>query len=188
MLFFTLGCLCIVIAIDSLANSDSPSQNQIIERTIQNSREIESLFKTATNFVDEFRDKHKTYPNNDHFREWSNAFPELVRSPRYLNYFTNDFPDEAIDIFGTPSGNSFLFQYWRGGWNEYYASWVNLSTLSFDREDYVVTKLENVLQMLLGLILVVVATVLTSPRRTNQILKFIKQQFRGDSKNVDSYT
>lgn len=49
---------------------------------------------------------------------------------------SSGFPDEAVELFGKPPKDSFLLMKWRGEWMEYYASWVNRTSLQFDESKY----------------------------------------------------
>lgn len=48
----------------------------------------------------------------------------------------DSFPEEALNKFGAAPDGSFLLVYFSGEWEEYYASWVNRTSLEFNQSKY----------------------------------------------------
>ncbi|MDH4099338.1 MAG: hypothetical protein OEV28_02035 [Nitrospirota bacterium] len=107
------------------------------EETIHHNRQIEGAFQTAAKFVVSFQGKYGRLPNNEEFEIWAKRFPTTpYSSPHGMMILDSSFPDEAIKQFGKAPQDAFLLVYWRSEWNEYYASWVNRTTLQFDESKY----------------------------------------------------
>jgi len=106
-------------------------------RTIEHSRELEQSFKTASKYITSFKEKNGRMPTEQEFDAWAKAFPSKpYDSPNGMWLKVSSFPDEAIKQFGDPPKESFLLVYWRGEWEEYYASWANRTSLEFDESKY----------------------------------------------------
>ncbi len=105
----------------------------IAEDTIQNAREISKSFSLASGFVERFKNEHGRFPYENEFSEWAKTQPENISlHDMEIMYFQQQFPPEVIEKFGSPPIDSYIIEYWRGEWEEYYASWVNASTLELD--------------------------------------------------------
>jgi hypothetical protein len=107
-----------------------------IDETIAHSRQIDVAFREAVNFVRTWRRSEGRLPNSDEFAAWASKLPEEPNSAKDMQYSLNDFPQEVIAKFGRPSGEAYLLTYWRGEWDEYYASWTDTSSLIFDTSKY----------------------------------------------------
>jgi hypothetical protein len=105
----------------------------IAQDTIQNAREISKSFSFASGFVERFKSEHGRLPYENEFSEWAKTQPENISLHNMeIIYFQQQFPPGVIEKFGSPPINSYIIEYWRGEWFEYYASWVDASTLELD--------------------------------------------------------
>jgi len=113
-------------------------EERTVNHTIERSRTIETGFRDAADYIQNFQTTQDRLPSKSEFSEWSSRFPEHVDSPRHfdLESRVDHFPEEVIKKFGPAKGGSYLLSYWRGEWTEYYASWANRSTISFDARRY----------------------------------------------------
>jgi len=110
----------------------------IIESTIEDNRAIEASFQKTAAFVEQFRRDHSRLPNDDEFKDWSGRQPFANYSPIYMELLTDKFPEGVVENFGAPPTLGYVVSYWRGEWNEYYASWTEKSSLIFDASEYYV--------------------------------------------------
>ena len=108
----------------------------LVEHTIENSRKINQSFEEAISFVTDYENQNQRLPTQAEFQEWSSSFPRRPYSPNDMEIILNEFPKEVTKRFGAPSKNGFALSLWRGEWSEYYVSWQNKTTLTFDRSDY----------------------------------------------------
>jgi hypothetical protein len=131
-IFAVLALLSVVIAIIF------GSSSRIVEQTIQNSHEISKSFSLASGFVERFKSEHGRPPYENEFSDWAKTQSGGVHSVQNMEimYFQQQFPPEVIEKFGSPPIDSYIIIYWRGEWFEYYASWVNASTLEFEAKKY----------------------------------------------------
>ena len=106
----------------------------ITQDTIQNARAISKSFSFASGFVERFKSEHGRLPYENEFSEWAKTQSGGVHGVQNMEimYFQQHFPPEVIKKFGSPPINSYIIEYWRGEWFEYYASWVDASTLELD--------------------------------------------------------
>ena len=105
-------------------------------RTIEHSRLIEASFWKAVTFI-EIQEKEKgRLPTSSEFEKWASKYPRRPYTPNGIRFIDSEFPKDAIKEFGDPPSGSYLLAYWRGEWEEYFASWVQKSTLIFDPKRY----------------------------------------------------
>ncbi len=133
-----------------------------VEHTVANAREIERAFGQASAFVDGFSQSHNRVPTEQEFSVWAATQPEGVHSARTFQFLTSpsQFPREITQKFGTPTPNSYLLQYWRGEWFEYYASWAKASTLELNPKSFYLLGspiADGIALLALGLLVAVVA-------------------------------
>ena len=109
-----------------------------VQHTVANAREIEKAFVAASAFVDGFVQSNGRLSTEPEFSAWAATQPEGVHSARTFQFLTlpSQFPPEIVQRFGKPAPNSYLLQYWRGEWFEYYASWAKASTLELDPKSF----------------------------------------------------
>ena len=107
-----------------------------VDQTIEHSRAIEKSFQSASQYVVSFREQHGHLPTAQEFEAWTNTFPSKPYNPNGMWLQVDSFPEESLNKFGAAPNGSFLLVYWRGEWAEYYASWVNQTSLEFDRKKY----------------------------------------------------
>ena len=110
--------------------------NKGIDETIKHSQEINSSFRTAVRFIDDWKRTHGSLPTSTEFYAWANGQPDTGFSPRYMQYSRDAFSEEVIGKFGKPTGAEYLLTFWRGEWNDYYPSWSSRGTLILDRSNY----------------------------------------------------
>ncbi len=130
---FTIGLLSLCFIAIAIVQVSS---DELAEHTIENAQEIDKMFNTVAQKIEEFRIENKRLPSKEEFRnKISRSFN--VQSPsRNVRYYTSNFPDESLDKFETtPTENSFLLSYWRGEWMEYYSSWEERNTLTLKKSD-----------------------------------------------------
>ncbi len=93
---------------------------------------IES-FSSAASWIDDFEKVNARLPSANEYSLWAASKPEHgygVQSVKLLNPSSSGFYREAIAAFGEPNtGNGYVLAIWTGDENEYYASWVNKSTV-----------------------------------------------------------
>ena len=135
-----LGALLGVVAavLVCLAVADALPWRAGVERTVANAREIERSFGRASVFLDGFFKSHSRLPTEAEFSAWGVTQPQCVHGARTFQLLTapSQFPSEITQKFGAPTPNSYLLQYWRGEWFEYYASWAKASTLELNPKSF----------------------------------------------------
>lgn len=139
-----------------------------VDQTVQSSRKIESGFQDAANYINNFRDSNARLPTEAEFSQWALHFPDSVDSPRHFDVWRSDRPPrEVIDKFGSAPKDSYFISYWRGEWMEYYASWVNRSTLILDPRGYYMlgSQFADVMLMLVITALFAILAIKTWPKR-----------------------
>lgn len=114
----------------------SLGSGEIIETTIQHSREIEASFQKVVAFIERFQQANSRLPDGIEFKNWGNRQSPSADSPYGMELHTVEFPKEAIEELGTPPEHSYLLSLWRGEWEEYYASWTGESSLIFAASAY----------------------------------------------------
>ena len=116
------------------------SSTKIVGHSLENSKSINLVFLKAKSFIDNYKTEKNSYPSAHEFKEWSLSLPEdndLYYSVSRLNYSQNNYPEEAIDLFGKPTTkNHYLLFLWRNEWFEYYPSWKEKGTLPSSISDY----------------------------------------------------
>ena len=107
-----------------------------VDRTIEHSRKIEASFARANDYIESYRRQHARLPSAAEFGAWASSFPSAPYTPKGMRLVSGSFPAEARARFGAPTDDAYLLVYWRGEWNEYYASWAKKSSLEFDPAHY----------------------------------------------------
>jgi hypothetical protein len=115
--------------------------NALVANTINNSRKIETVLSAGKHFVDSWALEYGRLPTADEFKAWSSKQQQLpgLYDPRELIFKTDNFPDDVIKKFGPPHPGSYLLSLWRGEWDEYYASWMERTSLVFQKSAYFVS-------------------------------------------------
>ncbi len=126
-----IGLIGIIVAILYAVGAD-----RSVSETIERNRFIEVSFQKAIAFVETQKKANGRLPTSEEVGFWASQFPSQPFSPKGFRLVDSSFPQEAIEKFGTPPVGSYLLVFWRGEWNEYYASWANKSTLYFDPKKY----------------------------------------------------
>ena len=129
-----LATLSFLIALAAVVVSSSSG----VEETIQHSREIEKSFALASGFIESFKKNHDRLPNEAEFTSWADTQPEKPYSAKGMRLLTSQdqFPNEVLEKFGSPSQGGYIIEMWRGEWFEYFSSWANASTLEFDAKKF----------------------------------------------------
>jgi hypothetical protein len=127
-LYVAGGLLCVLGLLIALS-FDS------VDDTIEHSRVIAHVFHSGDAFVEETRTKFGRLPSPAEFAEWADAQPD-TQSARHLVLIASKFPAEAVEALGPPPSESYVLEYWRGDWSEYFAGWSKQTTLSFKRSTY----------------------------------------------------
>ncbi len=99
----------------------------------RNSTLVES-FSSAASWIDDFNKANGRLPYTYEYSSWTASKPEVVYGIRSVELVTPstsaEFYREAIAALGEPNtSNSYVLSIWTGEENEYYASWVNKSTV-----------------------------------------------------------
>jgi hypothetical protein len=110
--------------------------SKLIDDTVQHSHEIDGAFRGAAGFVSAWRRDHGRLPSRSEFEAWASTQQDRAYSPTDIQYIVGSFPEDIVREFGPPADDAYLFTFWRGEWNEYYASWADRSSLSFDPSEY----------------------------------------------------
>ncbi len=109
-----------------------------VAETVEHSKELARTFNVAGEYVTSFKRQFGRLPSSQEFEKWASSFPSrpysspngmTLESPPFLN-------EELTKQFGTPPEGSYLLVYWRGEWYEYYAGWVNRTSLELDESKY----------------------------------------------------
>ena len=113
----------------------SESRIESIQKTINKNKGIDKILRATASYVDDFYKLNQRYPTDSEREVWVSEQPKTIYR---LRLFSNerDYPSEVLARFGEPSDNSYILALWRGDWHEYYVSWKNETTLSFDAKDY----------------------------------------------------
>ena len=160
-----IGCVLVLVAalLLCLAIAEVFAWRGGVEHTIKNAREIEQAFGQASVFVDGFIQSHNRLPTEQEFSAWAATQHEGAHSARTFQLLTSpsQFSDEEIvQKFGPTTPNSYLLQYWRGEWFEYYASWAKASTLELNPKSFYFLGspiADGIVLLVLGLFFAVVA-------------------------------
>jgi hypothetical protein len=128
---FFVGALALIFG---LLHTFGPS---LASKTIEHNKQIEQSFRLASHYVSTFKETNGRLPSKQEFEDWASGHPSTPYSiPNGMWIEVKPFPDEAIKKFGKPTDGSYLLVYWRGEWFEYYASWIDRTSLEFDESKY----------------------------------------------------
>lgn len=106
-------------------------------QTVEHSKELAQTFQVAASYVTSFKQKTGRLPSNQEFETWAASFPSRPYSSPYgMRLELPPFPNDVVEQFGAPPNDAFLLTYWRGEWEEYYASWVNRTSMQLDKSAY----------------------------------------------------
>jgi hypothetical protein len=133
---FMLALVALITSLLMGCGSLPGSIDRRIDHSIEKSRHIERSFKLAAKYVNDFKNRNQRLPTIQEFDLWiKNAPPDFDVGFGRL-WLETTIPDEAIKKFGPPTKDAFLIGFWRGEWYEYYASWVDRTSMEFDRSKY----------------------------------------------------
>jgi len=107
-----------------------------IDETVSHSQGIDHAFTSAVRFIEDWKKAEGRLPSNSEFVKWRSAQPDQIFGARHVEFSTRDFPTEVTARFGPPTESAYVLTFWRGEWNEYYASWRDRSSLSLDPAAY----------------------------------------------------
>jgi hypothetical protein len=106
-----------------------------IADTVVHSRQIQSAFVHAADYVDAFHVRHGRLPNGKEFSTWEESQPDVARAAGSVTLFNSNLLPESHNLGLVPPG-SYMLGFWRGeGW-EFFAGWSRKSTLVFDEGAY----------------------------------------------------
>jgi hypothetical protein len=112
------------------------SSADAIQETLSHSREIQRAFTSAVRFVEVWQKAEGRLPSASEFVTSRSQQADETYGVQHIELSTRDFPSEVTARFGSPPEGGYLLTFWRGEWNEYYASWADRSSLSFDPAAY----------------------------------------------------
>ena len=107
-----------------------------LDHTIEKNHHIEKSFKQSAEFVQNFLENNMRLPSQSEFDEWTTTQKQNDSFVEGMQLISSNYSDEAIEKFGTPKAGAYLLAIWRGEWYEYYASWTDTNSLSFNKKDY----------------------------------------------------
>jgi hypothetical protein len=132
--FFFTGIIALLLGLLSIFSSGT-----IVKRTVEHSRVLEQVFKEASHYVNTYKLKFGRLPTDQEFEVWASSFKSRPKSHLdAMRIQAAPFPEDSsiTKQFGQAPKDSYLLIYWRGEWNEYYASWVDKTTLQLDESKY----------------------------------------------------
>ena len=110
-----------------------------LEQTIEHSKVIERKFKVATSYINTYKLKTGRLPSSKEFKIWTSSLPSepyASSSPKDIDFQIGQYSEDITKQFGQAPKDSYLLIYWRGEWDEYYASWADKTSLEFDESKY----------------------------------------------------
>ena len=127
----TVGDLCSLCALlGTLLTVILGLQIGLVPHTVDNGRAIEGSFSASASFVDGFVKRKGRLPSPEEFNHWKALQPERALGVRNVRLTTTaQIPDVVLERFGSADAKSYALELWRGEWSEYYASWVERSTV-----------------------------------------------------------
>lgn len=109
-----------------------------VSRTVANNHVIHAHLVDAASYVRQFLSVHHRLPNQDDAERWRREAPQApMRGATWWS--AEPFDQEVLEVFGRPpqsEATPFVVSYWRGEWREYYASWKDTTSLTFDANEY----------------------------------------------------
>jgi hypothetical protein len=118
-----LASLFLLMSLDAFFGSD---------RQRNADRRINMVFTQASNYVRDFENVQGRLPLQSEFADWVNAQSHAERGTIFLrdvSYQLGIPPQELVDAMGAPVTSTYYLSLWRGEWFEYYAPWVQRSTI-----------------------------------------------------------
>lgn len=103
-----------------------------VDRTIKHNREIETAFRQAANFIEDYQLANKQLPSEAEFYHR----PKIDRHPLGTSITLNGCLEPLPENFGEKPKNSYYLGYWQGEWCEFLTGWEQKTTLKFERNDY----------------------------------------------------
>jgi hypothetical protein len=107
-----------------------------VDKTIANSRKIDSSFQIAAAYVDAHIRETGSPPSRQQFEAWASSFPHEPYTVYGMLLDRSPFPVEFEKKHGQAPKNGYVLSYWRGEWEESYISWTKRSSLVFERAAY----------------------------------------------------
>lgn len=185
---FLVATLFFLGGISQYSLSGSKLSNESIQRTIDKNIAIDKVLRSSAVYVDEFYSTNKRFPTSAEYKSWANEQPKSFYQPSNIRIFSNgiNFPSDVIDRFGKPRDGSYVLALWRGEWNEYYVSWKNKTTLSFDTKDYEFSLGSFLFMMTTSLFIYFLSAVLGS-RRLQTKLKYLASKLASNYLSQSTY-
>jgi hypothetical protein len=129
---FLVGLLFGLIVVSKLGEDAS------VSRIVANNHVIHAHLLETASYVREFLRVHGRLPNQDDAERWKREAPQApMRGATWWS--AGPFDHAVLEVFGGPPQSEvtpFVVSYWRGEWREYYASWKNATSLTFDANAY----------------------------------------------------
>jgi hypothetical protein len=133
---YIAGVFAMLLAILGLLIAWMAFDTGHVNRTLESSRVIDANFKRAAAFVDQYRETAGRVPTAAEFSKWTEQFPTRGHSIQNIELRTAPFSPEVTARHGSPPADSYALTYWRGEWEESYASWTRRSSMTFDPSAY----------------------------------------------------
>ncbi|MDR3626457.1 MAG: hypothetical protein P4L45_06475 [Ignavibacteriaceae bacterium] len=116
----------------------------------------EKRLKPSVNFINNYLNTHNRLPSIKEFNQWQTDICNLKKenhinkkidsliasNPQWayeVNCFidSRSFPQEVIENYDKNyKNNSYVLETWRGEWNEYYISWINLYSTDYSYSEW----------------------------------------------------
>jgi len=129
---FLLGALLGLMAMSKVDN------DYLVSSTVANNHVIHAHLVETASFVRDFLSAHHRLPNEEDAERWKREAPGAgMRGATWWS--RGPFEQEVLERFGYPPQSEtipFVVTYWRGEWREYYASWKDSTSLTFDPNSY----------------------------------------------------
>lgn len=98
--------------------------------TVENGKAIDEAFRVSAAFIDQFHEKNGRVPSQAEFSAWKNEGPSHIHGTQNIELIAPEqIPEHLVRQFGPGSSERYALSVWRGEWNEYYAPWVQASTV-----------------------------------------------------------
>lgn len=135
---FLVATLFLFGSIFAYSSNGSKLSATSIKKTINKNIVIEKLLSTSASYINDFYSENRRYPTTSEYEVWATTQPKNIYDPKNIRLTIDEtqYPPEILDRFGVPGENSYVLALWRGEWFEYYVSWKNKTTLTFNSKDY----------------------------------------------------
>lgn len=135
VMYKVLSVIAFVLAAFLLLTGWIFNNDSSVKDTVKNNQVLNSTFREASSFVDDFFRGNGRLPTDVEFTEWTNKFGPYVNTPREMRLNVSGFPADALSQLGSPpesSHDNYLLVQSDGNEDKYWASWNQKSTASED--------------------------------------------------------